>query len=131
MALVGIVLATLLGIVTALARLSTNWLVSKIAIVYIEIIRNVPLAVQLFFWYFAVFQQLPPVQESIALPGPIYLSQRGLYMVWAEPTATFGTWAIFVIAGVGPVWSCCTGCCPATRSRPAGRPIRWPQRSRS
>jgi len=97
---VGVVLATLLGTGTALARLSTNWLVSKIASVYIEIIRNVPLAVQLFFWYFAVFQQLPSVQESFELPGPIFLSQRGLYMVWASPTATFGTWMIFVIAGV-------------------------------
>ncbi len=97
---VGVVLATLLGTVTALARLSTNWLVNKIASVYIEIIRNIPLAVQLFFWYFAVFQQLPSVQESFELPGPIFFSQRGLYMVWASPTATFGFWMVFVIAGV-------------------------------
>jgi general L-amino acid transport system permease protein len=94
--LIGIVLATLLGIVAALARLSTNWLVSKIASVYIEIIRNVPLLVQLFFWYFAIFQQLPPVQDAARLPGPIYLSQRGLYMIWFNPTTTFGTWLIFV-----------------------------------
>jgi general L-amino acid transport system permease protein len=96
----GIVLATLLGTITALARLSTNWLVNKIASVYIEIIRNIPLAVQLFFWYFAVFQQLPSVAESFELPGPIFFSQRGLYMVWAGPTATFGTWMMFVIAGL-------------------------------
>jgi len=98
--LVGIVLATILGTITALGRLSTNWLVSKIASVYIEIIRNVPLAVQLVFWYFAVFQQLPAVEESITLPGPIYISQRGLNMVWANPTATFGTWAAFLVVGV-------------------------------
>jgi general L-amino acid transport system permease protein len=97
---VGIVLATIVGVVTALARLSTNWLVSKLATVYIEIIRNVPLAVQLFFWYFAVFQQLPSVQESITAPGPIFLNQRGLYLVWAKPTAAFGTWMIVVAAGV-------------------------------
>jgi general L-amino acid transport system permease protein len=97
---VGIVLATLVGIVVALARLSTNWLVNKIATAYIEIIRNVPLAVQLFFWYFAVFQQLPSVQESIKLPGPIYVNQRGLYMIWATPVSGFGTWIIFVGAGV-------------------------------
>jgi general L-amino acid transport system permease protein len=97
---IGIVLATIVGIVAALARLSTNWLVSKIASVYIEIIRNVPLAVQLFFWYFAVFQQLPSVQDSIRLPGPVYLNQRGLYSVWATPTAFFGTWMIFVAGGV-------------------------------
>jgi general L-amino acid transport system permease protein len=97
---VGIVLATLLGIVAALARVSTNWLVSKIAGLYIETIRNIPLAVQLFFWYFAFFQQLPSVQDSLRLPGPIYVSQRGLYAVWATPTATFWPWMIFVAAGV-------------------------------
>jgi general L-amino acid transport system permease protein len=97
---VGIVLATIVGVITALARLSTNWLVNKLASLYIEIIRNVPLAVQLFFWYFAVFQQLPSVQESIKLPGPVFVNQRGLYTVWARPTATFGTWIVFVAAGV-------------------------------
>jgi general L-amino acid transport system permease protein len=97
---VGIVLATLVGIVAALARLSTNWLVGKIASTYIEIIRNIPLAVQLFFWYFAVFQQLPSVQNSIELPGPVYISQRGLYLVWARPTETFGPWMAFVAAGI-------------------------------
>jgi general L-amino acid transport system permease protein len=90
------VFATLLGIVAAVARLSTNWLVSRIASVYIEIIRNVPLLVQLFFWYFGFFQTLPPVREAAELPGPIYLSQRGLYMIWFQPTPTFWTWMIFV-----------------------------------
>lgn len=99
-ALVGVVLATILGIIAALARLSSNWLVSKIASVYIEVIRNVPLLVQLFFWYFAIFQQLPPVQESIQLPGPVFFSQRGLYMVWGSPTRTFGQWMIFVAVAV-------------------------------
>jgi general L-amino acid transport system permease protein len=98
--LIGVVFATLLGIVAALARLSTNWLVSRIASVYIEIIRNIPLLVQLFFWYFAIYQQLPSVQESVRLPGPVYLSQRGLYMFWFEPTSTIGSWAIFVAAAV-------------------------------
>ncbi len=95
-ALVGVVFATLLGIVAAVARLSSNWLVSKIASVYIEIIRNIPLLVQLFFWYFGFFQTLPPVRDATALPGPIYLSQRGLYMVWFKPTSTFWTWMIVV-----------------------------------
>jgi general L-amino acid transport system permease protein len=98
--LVGIVLTTLVGIVAALGRLSTNWLVNKIAMVYIEIIRNVPLLVQLFFWYFAVFQRLPAVKDGLQLPGPIFLSQRGLYMVWGQPTSTFGDWMVFVIVGV-------------------------------
>ena len=99
-ALVGIVLATILGTVAALARLSSNWLVSKIASVYIEIVRNIPLLVQLFIWYFAVFQGLPFVQESIQWPGPIYLSQRGLYLPSPVPTSTFGTWLVFVAVGI-------------------------------
>jgi general L-amino acid transport system permease protein len=93
---VGIVLATILGTLTALGRLSTNWLVSKIASTYIEIIRNIPLLVQLFIWYFAVFRNLPSVQESIKWPGPVYLSQRGIYMPSVDPTSTFGIWIVIV-----------------------------------
>jgi general L-amino acid transport system permease protein len=99
-ALVGIVLATLLGTVTALARLSPNWLLRKIASAYIETIRNIPLLVQLLIWYEAVFKRLPPVRESIQWPGPIYLSQRGLYLPSPMPTSTFGTWAVFLIVGI-------------------------------
>jgi general L-amino acid transport system permease protein len=99
-ALVGIVLATLLGIFAAVARLSTNWLVSKIASVYIEIIRNVPLLVQLFFWYFGFFQRLPPVREATELPGPIYISQRGIYTIGFEGTSSLGFWLIFVGAAL-------------------------------
>jgi general L-amino acid transport system permease protein len=96
----GIVLATVVGTLAALARLSSNWLVSRIGSVYIEIIRNVPLLVQLFFWYFGVFQQLPPVKESIVWPGPIYLSQRGLYTVAPVGTSTFRAWLGFLVVGV-------------------------------
>ena len=99
-ALVGIVAATALGTVAALARLSSNWLVSKIASVYIEIVRNIPLLVQLFIWYFAVFQGLPAVQDSIQWPGPIYLSQRGLYLPAPVPTSTSSTWIVFVVVGI-------------------------------
>lgn len=99
-ALIGIVLATVLGTVVAVARLSSNWLVSKIASVYVEVVRNVPLLVQLFVWYFAVYQQLPPVRESIRLPGPIYLSQRGLCMPSPVPGATFGPWVMLVVGAI-------------------------------
>ena len=99
-AVVGVVLATLLGTVTALARISGNWLIAKIATVYIEIVRNVPLLAQLFVWYFAVFQKLPAVQQAILLPGPVYLSQRGLYLPAPVPRPTFGTWAILAGGGL-------------------------------
>ncbi len=99
-AVVGIVLATALGTVAALGRLSSNWLVSKIASIYIEIVRNIPLLVQLFIWYFAVFQNLPIVKESIRWPGPIYLSQRGVYLPSPIPTSTFNIWISFVAGGI-------------------------------
>ncbi|MEA3335228.1 MAG: ABC transporter permease subunit [Chloroflexota bacterium] len=98
--LVGIVLATVVGLIAALSRLSSNWLVSKIATVYIDTIRNIPLLVQLFIWYFAVFQAFPSVQDALRLPGPLFLSQRGMYMTWVKPTASFVTWALIFVAGV-------------------------------
>lgn len=99
-ALIGIVLATMLGIIIGVMRISTNWLISKIATVYVETIRNVPLLIQLFIWYFAVFQKLPRVQEAIELPGPVYLSSRGVNMVWGVATPSYTTWLIFILAGL-------------------------------
>jgi general L-amino acid transport system permease protein len=98
----GIVLATLLGLVTGIARLSDNWLVSRIASVYIEIIRNTPLLVQLFFLYFAVILKLPQLKKqdeitAITLPGPTYLSNRGLAMPRLRPSESFGSWWPFLV----------------------------------
>ena len=98
--LVGIVLATVLGFFAALARLSSNWLVRNIAGAYVNIIRNVPLLVQLFIWYFAVFQQLPPVNAAIIFPGPVFLSQRGLYMPGLVPTSSLASWSIAALGAV-------------------------------
>jgi general L-amino acid transport system permease protein len=98
--LIGIVTATILGVLVALARLSTNWLLSKIALVYIEFHRNIPLLVLLFLWYFTIFQKLPKVEEAIKIPGPIYLSQRGLYLTWPRITESGGLFRIFLILGV-------------------------------
>lgn len=91
---VGILLATMLGTLVGLARLSSNWLVSHIALVYIEGHRNIPLLVLLFLWYRGIFTtRLPRVEESIEWPGPIHLSQRGVNMPW--PYLNPGGW-IFV-----------------------------------
>jgi len=97
---IGIVLATVLGFIAAMSRLSSNWLVRNIAGLYVNIIRNIPLLVQLFIWYFAVFQQLPPVKEAISLPGPVYLSQRGLYLVGYKPTSSFASWLLVLLTGL-------------------------------
>lgn len=99
-AILGIIMATILGTVAGVARLSTNWLVSNIASVYIEIIRNTPVLVQLFFLYFAVMLKLPELKDRIVLPGPIFLSNRGLNLVWPRPTASFGLWWPFLIGAL-------------------------------
>lgn len=75
----GILFATLLGFTVGIARLSSNWLVSRCATVYIEIFRNIPLLLQIFFWYFAVLQALPSPRQSLSLGDSIFLNVRGLF----------------------------------------------------
>ncbi len=94
---VGIFLTTVVGVVAGVARLSSNWLVNKLAAAYVGVIRNTPLIIQLMFWYFGVILQLPSVKKAIALPGPAYLTNRGIYMPWGEATSTFAAWRIYVI----------------------------------
>ncbi|RPJ28689.1 MAG: ABC transporter permease subunit [Chloroflexi bacterium] len=93
----GIVLTTFVGVLAGVARLSSNWLINKFAAAYVGVIRNTPLLLQLMFWYFGVFIQLPGVRQAIRLPGPVYLTQRGVYLTWAEGTATFPAWRIYLI----------------------------------
>ncbi|MCB5161731.1 amino acid ABC transporter permease [Marinomonas algarum] len=76
--LMGIVLATIIGVIMGLARLSSNWLVARLATVYIETLRNIPLLLQMFFWYFAVLAALPIPKNSIIL-GDFFLNKRGVY----------------------------------------------------
>lgn len=97
---VGIVLTTILGVVMGVARLSSNWLVNKIASVYIESIRNTPLLVQLFVWYFAVIMKLPRVKQSIALPGSVFISNRGVALPWPAPSGSFGSWLPYLMAAL-------------------------------
>lgn len=81
-AILGIALATVVGLIVGIARLSTNWLVNRLALAYVEFLRNTPLLVQLFFWYFAVFLQLPsgtPDRPALKLFGPlVVLTNQGL-----------------------------------------------------
>ena len=100
MSALGIVLTTVVGILAGVGRLSSNWLISRFAAAYVGVIRNTPLLIQLMFWYFGVIIQLPRVKEAIRLPGPIYLSQRGVYLVWGEATPTFSAWRIYIILAI-------------------------------
>ncbi|HCG8758784.1 TPA: amino acid ABC transporter permease [Vibrio parahaemolyticus] len=90
----GIILATAIGFTMGVARLSTNWLVSRLAAVYIETFRNIPLLLQIFFWYFAVLQALPSARQSLSLGEAIFLNVRGLYF----PAPVFNEGSGVVIA---------------------------------
>jgi len=81
-AFIGIVLCTVLGFILGIARLSSNFLISWLATIYIETLRNIPLLLQLFFWYFAVLKTMPNVKQSFAFWGNIFLNKRGLYTPW-------------------------------------------------
>jgi general L-amino acid transport system permease protein len=99
-AVVGILLATLLGTFTGIAVLSDNWLLSRLAGGYIDIIRNTPLLVQLFFLYFVVILNLPPLRQSLQPGLGIFLNQRGIALPWPVFTASFPAWLAFVVLGL-------------------------------
>jgi general L-amino acid transport system permease protein len=86
----GIILATLLGFVIGVARLSKNWLIAKLALVYIEIFRNIPLLLQIFFWYFAVLRAVPSPRQSLSLGDVFFLNIRGLYLPAPQFQPGFG-----------------------------------------
>src|SRR6202043_3592917 len=77
---IGIVLATIFGFIIGIARLSRNWLVARLAGGYVELIRNVPLLLQILFWYNAVLKSLPDLHSSISISGSAFLNNRGLFL---------------------------------------------------
>ena len=100
----GIVTATVLGFVIGVARLSSNWLVAKLALVYIEVIRNIPLLLQIFFWYFAVLGSLPSPRQSIEVGGSLFLNNRGLYLPEPMTQDGFGlVWSAVIAAIVAVI----------------------------
>jgi general L-amino acid transport system permease protein len=99
---IGIIFATILGFIVGIARLSKNFLVSKLAYWYVEVIRNLPLLLQLLFWYNAVVKALPEVRDSIKFPGSVYLNNRGLIFPNPVPGDYFWlTGAIFWLGILG------------------------------
>lgn len=98
-AVVGIITATLVGFVIGIGRLSRNWLIRKICTVYVEVFRNIPPLLVIFFWYLGVLAILPQPRDSFVLPFGALLSNRGFSIpkpVWGE-----GAWLVgvaFVIA---------------------------------
>jgi len=96
---------TILGFIVGVLRLSNNWLVARLALAYVEIIRNTPLLMQLIFWYFSVFSLLPRVKNSLDISGGakvMFVNNRGLYTTWPVPGDLFWlTLVAFAIALLG------------------------------
>ncbi|GHA17271.1 amino acid ABC transporter permease [Devosia pacifica] len=109
-AAVGIVLATIVGFILGVARLSPNFLIRKLAMVYVEVARNVPLLLQLLCWYFVLLNAMPPVAQSyggveVGEAGLVVLNQRGLYMPRLMTDGRFIALLIsIVVAVVIAVW---------------------------
>jgi len=97
--LLGILFATLIGIVVGVARLSRNFLIQLLARAYIEALRNIPLLVLLIFIYSGVFLKLPQIRQALYL-GPIMFSNRGVFMPWPLPAETYPTYRLILLAGL-------------------------------
>ena len=76
---IGVAFATVLGFIMGVARLSNNWMISKIALVYIEVMRNIPLLLQIFVWYFGVLRPLPGPRQSVNIADAIFINNRGIF----------------------------------------------------
>ena len=103
----GVVSATLLGLLIGIMRLSANWLVRNIALAFIEFVRNTPQLVQIIFWYVGVLQALPSPRQSIVFPGGILLNIRGLYIPDAvmNPGLEWLSWLALALVVATPfVW---------------------------
>jgi general L-amino acid transport system permease protein len=145
---VSIVLSTLLGFVVGIMRLSGNWLVSRLALTYIEVVRNVPLLLQLLFWYIAILNPLPGPKLALDLYGTFFLCNRGLIVprpilepaIWLVLLAMVGAVAMTAVLAVWarrrqrrtgrrfPVFSCSLGLLvgvPLLAMVAADFPVHW------
>jgi general L-amino acid transport system permease protein len=108
-ALLGIVLATILGVVVGVARLSTNWLVRRAAAAYVEAFRNVPVLIIIIFFWLGIFLRLPPIREAVEFLDLIVVSNRGMVVPWFDKVgagAPFGLVALgaFLLAAAVWIW---------------------------
>ena len=103
--IVGVILATVLGIVVGVSRMSGNWIVSKAALVYIEFFRNVPLLLHLFFWFYIVLA-LPPVRQGYVIAQRLYINNGGVSFPSPSPTngGLAATWVLAAVVAVIIGW---------------------------
>jgi general L-amino acid transport system permease protein len=99
--IIGIILATILGVIIGVARLSPNYLINKFAAFYVEFFRNIPLLLQIFFWYFAALRALPLPQNADPIFGNMYMTIKGLYV----PTFIWENFNIFFYSVIAAIIS--------------------------
>lgn len=102
-AAIGIILATIIGVIVGLARLSSNWLVARMATVYVEALRNVPLLLQLIIWYGLIIAMPGPRQAVQMMPG-VFLTGRGVYYPSIEAEPVHSWMGILFVAGIVLTW---------------------------
>lgn len=97
---IGILFSTILGVVLGVARLSKNFLINRLAALYLELMRNLPLLVFLIFWYQGVFIKLPKIKQAIIWFDSIYWTNRGIGIPWGLPTASYPTFQLILLSGL-------------------------------
>ena len=97
---IGIVISAVIGLFIGIGRLSDNWLINKLTGGYVELIRNTPLLIQIFFLYFAVLLPLPRIEKNINIYNLFYFSNRGTAIPWFTAKPSFGVWLVFLAAGI-------------------------------
>ncbi len=102
-AVTGIITATIIGFLVGIGRLSKNWLIAKLSMVYVEVFRNIPPLLVIFFWYSGVLAVLPQPRDSLALPLDMYINNRGL--AFPRPVFDAGSQFIFYALVIGIIAS--------------------------
>ncbi len=103
-ALIGIILTIILGTFLGIARLSTNWLVSKLASIYIEVFQDIPILLQLFFWYALFYEILPQPRQALELFDGVFLCNRGLIFGIPVSDPAYRYMAVAVLIGCGGIY---------------------------
>ena len=101
---IGVILTVILGTFVGIARLSANWLVAKLAAIYIEVMQNIPVLLHLFFWYVVFYEVFPPPRQALKLFTGAYLCNRGLIFPVPEAHPAHGYMALAFVAGCVAVW---------------------------
>jgi general L-amino acid transport system permease protein len=120
-AVTGIITATIIGFIVGIGRLSHNWLIAKLCTVYVEVFRNIPPLLVIFFWYSGVLAVLPQPRESLHLPFSMFLNNRGL--AFPKPIFELGMWAVGIAFLIGIVATVFTARWAHKRQAATGQPF--------